>query len=324
MRIKKQIPPDTKEEKAKEIYDVRPMTIGLVSRGANRRAFFLLKNEGGTMPEDQELEIREEEDNAEVEPEPEFEEMDKQEALAESIVDRLKGLLTPVAKRKPRDPEAAAQRALGQIGGHPELTAASKALLEFIENARKRKPKGEGYGYGYPEPKAEGEKEMGEQSVAQSATPPTPTPDFATMMAEALKPIQQSLADLAAWQKQVEERMTKQAEVEATTAIAPLAKSLGLPTTAVLQLQKSLPPDDFAKVTDQMNRWRNAAFAGGMFGEIGSALGVDTAPSQEVLLQKRADEIAGAKKVDFARALVTASAELGLGLDAALPMKEEV
>lgn len=346
MRVKKKtISKGAAGEKrdAQEIYDVKPMTVGLVGRGANRRAFFLMKNvKGATMNDqgtDQDVElVMDDEPGAEVE------ELDREEAIAESVVARLQNLLSPLLKRQARNPEAAAQRALGQIGGHPELTAASRLLVEFLENARKRKGYGEKYGYGkygygkygygYPQPAkkdaSEGatkdeQPETGGQSVAQSETAAQPgsAPDLAAAIAEAMKPFHETLSALSQWQKSVDERFAKAEEANAERALAPLAKSLNMSTEVLRALQKNMAPEQFQMLSDQMARWRNAALAGGLFEEIGTSVGSDSSPSQEVLLQKKATSIQDERKVDFAQALVLASMELGFGLEPAMPIREE-
>lgn len=200
-----------------QIFDIRPMTVGLVKRGANRRSFFLAKSQEGvpSMP-DSELDLSEAESEeldalvAEIEqargkppaepesggdPAPEEHPEDctcaacksKGKEMHKSVVEKISDALTLLSQRRSRDPILAAQRALGTIGGHPELMSAAKLLMDFLEAARKRNPNAGTEpepDYGYPSPmlphkpapggavKKDGEEtEPGQFSVAQQAAP---------------------------------------------------------------------------------------------------------------------------------------------------------
>jgi hypothetical protein len=365
--------PDDPEDlsHATKIYDIRPQTVGLVTRGANRRAFFLAKNaEGVTMPEnelpDELAEALLELEQTDEDPADETDtgiaerkaELEKRRKNKQALLAKLAQAVDVVLEKRPRDPVVAAQRALSQIGGHMELNDAAKCLLDYLSKHNARQtvgypdqygypPPPEQYGYpavqkppakpkptqkdGFPAPGSDERSEPGTFSVAQGETmpdstspaPPPPDDALAQLVTKALAPLTARLEEITKEVSLVKDYVKAQDEKAAASSLVPLAKSTGIPPQTLSSLRKGLSDEEFAKVVDEMSRIRRAAANGILFAEMGTGSGSETAPSNEVLLMKKADELRqGDKAMDFASAVVRASELMGFGLEAAPSLGE--
>lgn len=369
--------PEEAKQEGVELFDIRPMTVGLVQRGANRRSFFLAKSadalEGGTMPgqtettgdeeldairrienaaaEDDELDAEDTEDTqdagADEATEGEPEDKKKKKSSTKAVLESISDALMMISNRRQRDPIMAAQRALGAIGGHPELMSAAKILMDFLEAARKKGPQqpqgGDEaqYGYGYPAPmagpkakpqkKAEeegtGEHDKGQFSLTEKSAgeaeegadmpgqiDPATLNAIQAAVAAAIEPLKRKQEEQEGKLGNVEQAIAQSAARSEASEMVPLVKSTGLTPEQLVALKKTMKEEDFGKLTKDLGRYVRLAKSANAFGEIGTSQGAEPA-TDETLIEKKVAELRKDRpQLDPAQALIEASAILGLGL----------